>query len=755
MEFSPVQCALCTKEAQCNDHADSVTTDIDKKHCICQCRNKWDGPTCNDCLAIHDKDDDCGSCAPGRVDYPVCTNCTNLQHCNNRAASVGTDPAQTVCTCTCMNQWTGLTCSECPVQYDVTENCNACAEHYFDNSTDPDVLECVGVMPNHMVLQVMGKFEAFNEPINPPIQVQLHDDSERIMQSKSNSESKLRCRCELFECEVLPLGHMENLWDFPAFGDHNPNSTLIQCGSDDCPEAAEPDEKCVLKDSSEDDILKTGCHCKLTPTAPEDELAHAESIWPRLEEKNIKDSIMLFSPRRYMVVVNLLPLIIPGSFTDSRVTISPLKLNLPQPQCSDTSRLAILRKGDAPVCIACPLGLECNGTINTYTKSGFWRANNTVLEARECPFSNCEGTAGNVTSEFGCSNGTSGSFCGACGENERITPDGCVTCPSRAVSIIIALTFLCVLVCGVLGLVRASLPTTIRRPDPVPQYMKILLSVIQVVAVLHQVDIKWDEYMEGLFVFSSTAGAAAGDPRFMVCLMPPTVTLKDRVWVWVFFPLFMCLEAYLASLVFSKKRKAKPGRVGRAVAKVKEAVCRQLQGKSFNTLKSKKGPSRSELREAVIIASCSHCEVEWADLHCVECNIDLCPRCSCLCELKGHEVEDEVPIQHEGTEIDLPKRQVFSTAIVILMHFSFTLLIDQLTKPFICRQYLLPTGDTMAVADSDPRVVCDRSALLFYMSLIFFIIYGVGIPLIIAALLTYERVCEGAGVVRWQRTRGL
>eukprot|EP01061_Rhynchopus_euleeides_P012028 TRINITY_DN21628_c0_g1_i2.p1 TRINITY_DN21628_c0_g1~~TRINITY_DN21628_c0_g1_i2.p1 ORF type:complete len:665 (+),score=139.69 TRINITY_DN21628_c0_g1_i2:362-2356(+) len=177
IEGDPHSCMECTNEVHCAGHADIVTTDVNKTRCMCKCRNEWDGDHCTTCEEKFDVAADCSKCAVGRVRHPVCSLCTNLTDCNNRASAVLTDVNQTRCICQCMNQWTGDSCAECPIQYDAAEGCGKCAEHYFDNSTDPNVLDCVAVRPNSMRLQVMGCFKSFNKSIEPPIQVQLLDDN--------------------------------------------------------------------------------------------------------------------------------------------------------------------------------------------------------------------------------------------------------------------------------------------------------------------------------------------------------------------------------------------------------------------------------------------------------------------------------------------------------------------------------------------------------------------------------------------------
>ena len=127
---------LCTNTnrctlANCSYHASKVSGNKNSG-CDCTCENMWVGATCGVCPDNFDKNADCGACAPGFLDYPLCTKaCTIAQDCNNHATSVSGTVA-TGCTCACRNMWQGAQCQTCPSQYDASEDCGACAPGFVN-----------------------------------------------------------------------------------------------------------------------------------------------------------------------------------------------------------------------------------------------------------------------------------------------------------------------------------------------------------------------------------------------------------------------------------------------------------------------------------------------------------------------------------------------------------------------------------------------------------------------------------------------
>ena len=119
-------CILCTVQLNCSDQATAVASSADKTTCDCTCRNQWGGLTCDTCPTGVDPAADCGECLPGHINYPTCTPCDVDTHCNSHASTVTSDPAFATCLCVCRNSWSGLTCDTCSMQFGGTD-CDACS----------------------------------------------------------------------------------------------------------------------------------------------------------------------------------------------------------------------------------------------------------------------------------------------------------------------------------------------------------------------------------------------------------------------------------------------------------------------------------------------------------------------------------------------------------------------------------------------------------------------------------------------------
>ena len=79
--------------------------------CTCKCSDSWEGATCNTCNPIYGST--CDGCAANHISYPTCTKCDMATHCSGRASAVESNAKRTACSCTCTNQWSGGDCSTC------------------------------------------------------------------------------------------------------------------------------------------------------------------------------------------------------------------------------------------------------------------------------------------------------------------------------------------------------------------------------------------------------------------------------------------------------------------------------------------------------------------------------------------------------------------------------------------------------------------------------------------------------------------
>eukprot|EP01060_Flectonema_neradi_P040424 TRINITY_DN91_c0_g1_i6.p1 TRINITY_DN91_c0_g1~~TRINITY_DN91_c0_g1_i6.p1 ORF type:complete len:1991 (+),score=377.02 TRINITY_DN91_c0_g1_i6:229-5973(+) len=115
-------CTQCTNPDSCNNHATSVKTDAMQTTCLCTCPSNFEGDTCNKCSA-------------GHITYPTCTQCTSIDHCNNRATIVDSDSGNTKCICTkCRNSYSGDQCQTCEPKYGGSD-CNECAAKHINYPT--------------------------------------------------------------------------------------------------------------------------------------------------------------------------------------------------------------------------------------------------------------------------------------------------------------------------------------------------------------------------------------------------------------------------------------------------------------------------------------------------------------------------------------------------------------------------------------------------------------------------------------------
>ena len=124
--------------------------------CLCGCKNKWHGITCEICDRRYSLADDCAACARAYEDYPLChLTCTVEANCSGHASSVdGSADADGGCACKCLAGWTGPDCSLCPVGFKEEGGCSSCSEGYtgYPNCTR----KCTEVDCNYHAVTVSG-----------------------------------------------------------------------------------------------------------------------------------------------------------------------------------------------------------------------------------------------------------------------------------------------------------------------------------------------------------------------------------------------------------------------------------------------------------------------------------------------------------------------------------------------------------------------------------------------------------------------
>eukprot|EP01065_Artemidia_motanka_P030749 TRINITY_DN3683_c0_g1_i1.p1 TRINITY_DN3683_c0_g1~~TRINITY_DN3683_c0_g1_i1.p1 ORF type:complete len:1652 (+),score=593.74 TRINITY_DN3683_c0_g1_i1:81-5036(+) len=136
------QCEKCTSAQHCSNHADpgkrfddapaGVEADPAGTKCVCTCRNKYEGETCDVCPSDYlgpSEGEDCDKCRNGAV-YPSCGQCTVQEHCNDHADKVEPNADKTGCVCTCTKPWIGEKCDTCEHPWDPASGCTKCVAGY-------------------------------------------------------------------------------------------------------------------------------------------------------------------------------------------------------------------------------------------------------------------------------------------------------------------------------------------------------------------------------------------------------------------------------------------------------------------------------------------------------------------------------------------------------------------------------------------------------------------------------------------------
>ena len=129
-------CEKCTSATHCNSHAESVDDDGQRNSCVCDCRNYWEeSDSCKTCPSPYGGGD-CDGCDNPAGVLPTCNMCNNVEHCSDHADSPPVAMG-TGCKCSCRNYWEGDQCDKCPSKYDKKKDCGACK-----NGVGPDCRKC-------------------------------------------------------------------------------------------------------------------------------------------------------------------------------------------------------------------------------------------------------------------------------------------------------------------------------------------------------------------------------------------------------------------------------------------------------------------------------------------------------------------------------------------------------------------------------------------------------------------------------------
>eukprot|EP01063_Lacrimia_lanifica_P018464 TRINITY_DN2536_c0_g1_i2.p1 TRINITY_DN2536_c0_g1~~TRINITY_DN2536_c0_g1_i2.p1 ORF type:complete len:2247 (+),score=148.96 TRINITY_DN2536_c0_g1_i2:33-6773(+) len=124
-------CDKCSATRSCNGHAWSVTDDGARASCVCDCKDGFEGNTCD-------------RCAGGHTGYPDCQRCSLPVDCNSHAYSVTSDPINDVCVCDCKVGFDDLNCDRCAQGYITYPQCYECTNHFHCSANAISVSSDVG-----------------------------------------------------------------------------------------------------------------------------------------------------------------------------------------------------------------------------------------------------------------------------------------------------------------------------------------------------------------------------------------------------------------------------------------------------------------------------------------------------------------------------------------------------------------------------------------------------------------------------------
>eukprot|EP01065_Artemidia_motanka_P010549 TRINITY_DN155_c1_g2_i1.p1 TRINITY_DN155_c1_g2~~TRINITY_DN155_c1_g2_i1.p1 ORF type:complete len:1914 (+),score=500.48 TRINITY_DN155_c1_g2_i1:61-5802(+) len=580
-------CTQCRTEDHCSGRGVQVVADEERKVCLCvTCRDRWTGPRCDSCPSQYDSTTcaacalgrdphiystdvghlpsgrdvladpvmfcsngvcqpecpcksgssgvECDACQPGRVGWPECELCSVEAHCSGRAVSVAV--LNDSCECECGQMWSGVSCQSCPREYG-GENCDVCAINHRGQYPACEVIraEALSVIRGGLGSTV-DAFEHIDRPFEVTVEVlsvkdNVTGDATRLSDPTPGAQQPelgLECECVLWDCNVSTDG------GWVGAGDVGPErctgvATATVPFFDSC--------KCGLLVNSSEGALPS-------------EVATGESL------ALAPQPLQWFQPRQYFLRVVLRPGTDNVSDWARRqreyFDVPPLVADVPQPCCTrgcptDNSSLALLRSKDT-TCTACPTdSLVCNGSAHTSTKLGWWRARPELLSPTACPVkSHCLPSAGAPRCAFN----TSGPLCGVCPPGTRITEGGCSTCPAAHVSVLQVLGTTALLVIGSMGFVRINISYSASKvwTNRLPQYVKILLTALQVLAKLSALKIQWGSVISGVFTFSSSTTVFGRIPQPLRCLLPDGLNLGESIVVWCMVPLFLGALSLLAAL---------------------------------------------------------------------------------------------------------------------------------------------------------------------------------------------------------------
>eukprot|EP01059_Diplonema_ambulator_P000920 TRINITY_DN10710_c0_g1_i1.p1 TRINITY_DN10710_c0_g1~~TRINITY_DN10710_c0_g1_i1.p1 ORF type:complete len:1476 (+),score=331.75 TRINITY_DN10710_c0_g1_i1:13-4440(+) len=723
--------------------------------CECECHNWYTGPTCSTCPNEF-SGASCDTCAPVHISEPTncapatCTNCsfygqsspaacTGCRECteadcsyHNKPGGVTSDGYGTQCVCICRNQWKGDSCDVCPSQYNDTLDCGECA----DNRDGYPVCGCKGAFYGTDCKQCDEKFNATcdgcgmnrNPDLFPqcPCKDQWKGDNctlcDTILYAPTcdrcapwrNATTYPRCDCpgnfygekcdmcvDVFDAATCTVcGHNRDQALFPfcpckgMFRGHNcsicdkefEQTTCFECGPN---RSGKPFCKCV-------DQYQEESNCMSCPSRFNDTCNGCRSVPQNQYEKGCMP-------------------------------------------CEDPSMVMTL----SGLCIPCPPGLNCNGSMVTTVQPGWWRdapyycggrceemgrdschpehcqwdtAQSLCVDAGEpmcgvmmtatrCYTPHCVGDESSHASVQECMNGTSSQLCGICDPGLVLSNGKCQECRGQVLETIFAMLAVIVAVTGTMAFVQISYPKTIKKKPLFIRAAKQMATHLQVLATFAGLSVHWGSLMSGLIGTADSVSAVGTQPGPFLCLFGDgDSTLRSETLFWLFgVPVVVVCLALLAMKLFGRTR-----------------------------------PSANEReypKDHKVLATCSTCKVAWGELRCGDCKTALCRSCSRRCRELDHDLS-ELAIGDGARVLPQPKN-VFLNAFIVLYFLTWSTTLRQLIKPLSCSWYKTRWGVEHNVVTCDVRVPCGGT--LYALAAVGVLIHGVVVPVILAAYLTVRK----------------
>eukprot|EP01064_Diplonema_japonicum_P000898 TRINITY_DN10599_c0_g1_i1.p1 TRINITY_DN10599_c0_g1~~TRINITY_DN10599_c0_g1_i1.p1 ORF type:complete len:1465 (+),score=233.12 TRINITY_DN10599_c0_g1_i1:45-4397(+) len=757
---------------QCNDdychnrgraYSAPAAAPLSDRTCECECYNWFTGSTCTVC-PVEFSGLNCDSCAavhvsdPPFCDTPRCTNCTFYNHTSNtmckgcrrcseadcsfnaKPGGITSNEDGSKCVCICDNQWKGEACDICPAQFNPAD-CGSCAAGR--NQTTYPLCECDGQYQGVDCDHCQPKY-----------------DNATCTKCAANRDQSLFpvCPCMNFFkgefCEICDPKYDQTLCDSCASNRDHKTKPICECRNNFYGENCDmcsvkfDQQTCSKCSTNRDESLYPACPCvgkfygeRCESCDPIYEQGECSSCGPNRSGYPKCSCI-----NQYLEETNCLSC--DARFND---TCNGCR-SVPQNQyakgcfaCPDVSQVMKL----SGICIPCPAGLICDGSMRTKVIPGWWRdtpyfcggtcaelANEEQCQNGFCKWNTAQQTCldkdtdnpvcgnlitptrcytphctGSVHLEQGsadpdeiCTNGSSSQLCGVCGPGMVLSSGKCHECRSETVEAVLAMLTVMAAVCGSLGFVFTSFPKTIKKKPLFLRAIKQLLTHLQILATFAALNLPWGSLVNGLISSAESISAVGSNPGPFLCVFGRESTLEDTTMFWLFgVPCMVVMLALLATLIFGRE--------------------------------TPRGDERRFSPENEVFKICDTCQQAWGEVQCGTCDAVKCKSCTRGCRMLDHATKEASV--GDGARVLPQKKNVFINAVIVLYFLVWATILKELVKPLNCSTFTTRWGETQDVVTSDVRIQC--SSTVYIMSLIGLLVHGVAVPVLLAVFLTIRK----------------